>query len=78
MKKINYIKYIDSCLGDTERPVKTGFFECVYFEAVGYLIKEDKISVTLAREIVNIDGEERARGSITIPKVAIVSRKVVR
>ena len=44
------------------------------FEAVGFLVKEDDESVTLARELNEIDGEKNTRGAITIPKVAIQVR----
>jgi hypothetical protein len=71
------IKYLDSCLRNEEFPVKHNF-KTVIFEAVGFLIKEDADSVSLARELNEIDGEENVRGTITIPKITILSRKIVK
>jgi len=75
MKKVTYIKYLDSCLRDGEKPINHNF-QPVVFEAVGFLVKEDDDAVTLARELNEIDGEENTRGTITIPKIAIQERYV--
>ena len=70
---ITYIRYLDSCLRNDEFSVNHNF-KPVMFEAVGFLIKEDAESVSLARELNEIDKEKNARGTITIPKVVIKER----
>jgi len=74
---ITYIKCLDNCLRNDEFSVNHNF-KPVMFEAVGFLIKEDAESVSLARELNEVDGEENVRGTITIPKITILSRKVVK
>jgi len=70
---ITYIKCLDNCLRNDEFSVNHNF-KPVMFEAVGFLIKEDAESVSLARELNEIDKEKNARGTITIPKVVIKER----
>lgn len=75
--KLTKIKYIDSAVADSERFADENF-DCYFFEAVGFLIKETDEALVLAREVVKYNGAEKVRGVLTIPKVAILSRKEVK
>ena len=68
-----YIKYLDSVVYDGELP-EDHDYKLVIFEAVGFLIKEDKEAVYLSREINTTHGNKR-RAVIGIPKIAILERK---
>jgi hypothetical protein len=71
---IIYIKYLDSVVyGDGEFD-ESHDYRLVIFEAVGFLIKEDKEAIYLSREVNSTHGNKR-RAVIGIPKCAILERK---
>lgn len=66
--KIKKIKFIDSATTDEQSATPT---RPLIIEAVGFLIDETDIYITIARELL---GNEY-RGQLSIPKVAIIKSK---
>lgn len=75
--KIIKVSYLDSALYNAEEFRDHNFQPCV-FDIVGFFIKEDEKSLTLAREIRTEEAGEKVRGVVVVPKVAIVKRQVLK
>lgn len=74
--KITRIEYIDPSVYDRENDSHYDFVPAI-FHTVGFVLKEDKQTVVIAREMRNDENEERARGVLVIPKVTILKRQEV-
>jgi len=72
---IIYIKYLDSVVYEGEFSEDHNY-KLVVFDAIGFLIKEDKEAVYISREVNTTHGNKR-RAVIGIPKVAILERKKI-
>lgn len=76
MRKIIYLQYKDITIYDRQDPI-TCDFPVHIFDVVGFLVKEDKDTIWLSREIVTNQNDD-VRGLIAIPKACILKRKEVK
>ena len=81
--KLIYVKWRDSCgVSSSWEYLKDFKFEndIVSAESVGWLISENKVSITLVSNITNRDENEDVEivGSMSIPKGCIIKRKILK